>query len=59
VPTKEREIIKAVELPGHEPYFLLMKSTTLRKHKRARHSIYKGEDLLRFSEIVFKIFLEY
>jgi hypothetical protein len=35
VPTGETGIIKAVELPGHEQYFLLMKSTSLkRQHKR-------------------------
>jgi len=49
-----------MELPGHEPYCLLMKNTSLKKHKRAQSTgVIKGKYLLCFSEIVFEIFPEY
>jgi len=49
VPSRERGIIKAVDLPRHEPYFLLMKSTSLKKHKRAQGTRFIKEKIFYVS----------
>jgi hypothetical protein len=56
VPTRERGIIKSVELPGYEPYFLLMKSTSLKKHKRTQSTRFIKEKVFYVS---LKLFSRY
>jgi hypothetical protein len=54
VPTRERGIINSVELPGHETYFLLMKSAPLKRHKRAQSTGFIKEKVFYVSLKLFQ-----